>query len=362
MHWQRRPFVLGALVLALVGLLVLCERPTHALGQGLEIVPQQAAETKKADESVATDTAHRKEWVTIAWDYALATVPRVVIIVIVLLIAQYGISLVGRRLIRLWSGSDRGTAEEGRYRAQTLVSVFENAVTTALYTIGVISILDALKVPVSTLLGGVAVVGLAVAFGAQNLIRDYFYGFMILLEDQYKINDVVSINSMTGQVERFTLRITVLRDYDGKVFFIPNGQINSVTNMTHEWSRVVLDVPVAYKENVERVMAVLLELAQGLASDPSFKNGVLKEPELVGVDKLADSAVIVRICFVTRPSQKDSVRREMLKRIKARFDELDIEIPFAQHVVHYRPITSDQALRDGSRVDEDSEPSDAPKP
>jgi len=184
----------------------------------------------------------------------------------------------------------------------------------------------------------VAVVGLAVAFGAQNLIRDYFSGFMILLEDQYKISDVITINNMTGKVERITLRITVLRDFEGKVYFIPNGQITSVINLTHEWSRVVLDISVAYKEKVEKVMGVLLEMSQKLASEPAFSGVVLREPELFGVERLSESGVLLRLCLVVRPSQKDTVRREMLRRIKARFDELGIEIPLPQRMVHYRPL------------------------
>lgn len=315
------------------------ERIQELQAQLLGLQQEQLAAAQEVEEKeAAAETARRNQWLVTLSDYAIVALPRVATIVLVLFVTYYLLRLIGRRLITLWSNTERGTEEERRNRAQTLVSVFENTATTAIYITGGLMVLETLKVPVGTLLGGVAVVGLAVAFGAQNLIRDYFSGFMILLEDQYKIHDVITINNMTGQVERITLRITVLRDFEGKVYFIPNGQITSVINLTHEWSRVVLDIPVAYKEKVEKVMGVLLEMGQKLASEPAFSGVVLREPELFGVERLSESAVLLRLCLVVRPSQKDTVRREMLRRIKGRFDELEIEIPLPQRMVHYRPL------------------------
>lgn len=311
---------------------------------GIEQEQLLAAQELKARESEAQAARYNQLVVTIT-DYAIVALPRIAIILLVLFGIYYVARLLGRRLIEFLSRTERGTADEVQYRTQTLTSVFENAVTTALWVIGSLMVLDTLRVPVSTLLGGVAVAGLAVAFGAQNLIRDYFTGFMILLEDQYKINDVVTINNMTGQVERITLRITVLRDFEGKVYFIPNGLVASVINLTHDWSRVVLDIPVGYPERVERVLAVLFELAQQLASEPAFKSDILREPEVLGVEKLSDSAVVVRLCLVTRPSRKDTIRREMLRRIKGRFDEQKIEFPYPQQTVHldYVALQGDSA-------------------
>lgn len=326
---------------------------------GLQQEQLIAAREVKERESAA-ESARRNQWLVTISEYAIVSLPRVAVILIVLFVIYYSSKLLGRRLIGLLSRNQRGTEEEVRNRTQTLASVFDNAVTTALYVIGGLMILDTLRVPVSTLLGGVAVVGLAVAFGAQNLIRDYFYGFMILLEDQYKIKDSVTINNMTGQVERITLRITVLRDFEGKVYFIPNGQVTSVINSTHEWSRAVLDIPISYNEKIERVMGVLLELAEKLAHDPAFKDGILREPELFGVEKFGDSAVVIRLCVVTRPSQKDTVRRELLRRIKARFDELDIAIPFPQQTIHIdRPKAQGESAHPDSASNGASTPSAA---
>jgi small conductance mechanosensitive channel len=184
-------------------------------------------------------------------------------------------------------------------------------------------------------MGGAAVIGLAVAFGAQNLIRDYFTGFMMLMEDQYSVNDVVRIGSISGLVELITLRMTVLRDLEGVRHFIPHGAVTSVSNLTHGWSRALLDVPVAYKENVDRVIDVLMELGREMRHHPVLGKHILEEPEMLGVDSFADSAVVIRFLLKTRPLQQWPIKREMLRRIKNRFDELGIEIPFPHRTIYH---------------------------
>lgn len=293
-----------------------------------------AAANEAAQKAAAANQASLQRWLVVAKEYALVALPRAAVIIGLVLALRWVIRRASKRLVPVVARAGRGTDAERENHARTLVGVFSNAIETAIYVGTTLVVLQIFNVPVSTLLGGVAVVGLAVAFGAQNLIRDYFSGFMILLENQYKINDVVSINSNTGTVERITLRITVLRDFEGKLYFIPNGQITSVVNQTHEWSRVVLDIAVAYKERIEKVMSVLLELADAICREPGFQDAILREPELLGVEKLADSAVIVRLCFVTRPDKKMPIQREMLRRIKNRFEELGIEIPYPQQTVH----------------------------
>jgi len=191
-------------------------------------------------------------------------------------------------------------------------------------------------VAVAPLMGGAAVLGLAVAFGAQNLIRDYFYGFVILIENQYKLNDVLRIGSISGQVEKITLRMTVLRDLEGAVHFIPNGKIDTVTNLTHGWSRAVVDVRVSYRENVDQVMDELVHVGLELRKDPTFGPLVIDDPEMLGVDGLGESAVTVRMLLKTRPLQQWKVKRELLRRIKQRFDQLGWEIPFPQQRVQHR--------------------------
>jgi small conductance mechanosensitive channel len=245
-------------------------------------------------------------------------------------------ALRGRLVAIIARGTDRGTSEERENRAATLVSVFRSAATVAITVGGGLMVLTEVGVDIVPLMGGVAVVGLAVAFGAQNLIRDYFSGFMILLENQYGINDVVQISGISGQVERVTLRITVLRDIHGVVHFVPNGQISSVSNKTHEWSRALFEIGVAYKEDVDAVMRVLKELGRELRADPAFADLILEDLEMLGVDALGESAVVIKFYLKTRPLKQWAVKREMLRRIKRRFEDLGIEIPYPHRALLVR--------------------------
>jgi moderate conductance mechanosensitive channel len=245
---------------------------------------------------------------------------------------------LSRRLVQILSQgtSKRGNRKDRENRAETLSGVFNSALSLLILGGGSLMMLDEVGIPIVPLMGGAAVVGLAVAFGAQNLIKDYFSGFMVLLEDQYGINDVVKIGDVSGLVEHISLRSTVLRDLEGTVHFIPHGTITTVSNMTHGWSRALFDVGIDYKENVDRVMEVLLELGHEMRRDPVFGPLVLDDPEMLGVDQLADSSVIIKFFLKTRPLQQWTVKREMLRRIKKRFDELNIEIPYPHQTVHHR--------------------------
>lgn len=263
--------------------------------------------------------------------------PRVAGILVAMFVLLWVARLAENRIARFLTRSrEPATAEDRENRAKTLVGVFHSAVTIVVYGGGGLMTLTEVGVNIIPLMGGAAVLGLAAAFGAQNLIRDYFYGFMILLENQYTINDVVKIGDVSGQVERITLRVTVLRGLDGTVHFVPNGEITRVSNMTHQWSRALFDIPVAYKEDVDRVMGELIELAKELRRDPDFRGLILEMPEMLGVDEFADSAVVIKFFIKTRPLKQWTVKRELLRRIKKRFDQLGIEIPFPQRTVYHR--------------------------
>jgi small conductance mechanosensitive channel len=233
-------------------------------------------------------------------------------------------------------GGSRGTQRERENRAVTLVAVFRNVASVAIVGGGILMSLDEVGIPIMPLMGGAAVLGLAVAFGSQNLVRDYFSGFMVLMEDQYGINDVVRIGDIAGVVEKITLRVTVLRDLEGIVHFIPHGSITRVSNMTHGWSRAVVEMNISYKEDTDYVMGVLMEVAKELRKDPNFGPLILDEPEMLGLDRFGDSAVVIKFVLKTHPLKRWPVRRELLRRIKRKFDELGIEIPFPQRTVYNR--------------------------
>jgi small-conductance mechanosensitive channel/predicted nucleic acid-binding Zn-ribbon protein len=256
--------------------------------------------------------------------------PRVLLVLVGMFLLSRLVNLTGRRIVHFMAQhGHRGSPEENERRAQTLIGVFHNAASLAILGGGCLMLLQEIGVPIMPLLGGAAVAGLAVAFGAQNLIRDYFSGFMVLMEDQYGINDVVKIGDVSGTVEKITLRMTVLRDMGGVVHFIPHGTITTVSNLTHGWSHALFDVPVSSTEDVDRTMAVLIQIAQELRRDPAFAPLTLDGPEMLGVDDLTDGKVVIRFFIKTRPLKQWLVKREMLRRIKQRFDELGIASPFS---------------------------------
>jgi small conductance mechanosensitive channel len=247
------------------------------------------------------------------------------------------VKLGGRQITQIMSRTgSRGTQRERENRAVTLVAVFRNVASVAIIAGGTLMALDEVGIPIMPLMGGAAVLGLAVAFGAQNLVRDYFSGFMVLLEDQYGINDVVRIGDTSGVVEKITLRVTVLRDLEGIVHFIPHGSITRVSNMTHGWSRAVVEINISYREDPDYVMGVLMEIAKELRRDPTFGPLILDEPEMLGLDRFGDYSMVIKFVLKTHPLKRWPVRRELLRRIKRKFDELNIEIPFPHRTVYNR--------------------------
>lgn len=263
--------------------------------------------------------------------------PRLMMIVCGMFFLRYAVTLSSRRLARVIArGSMRGTDTESEDRVHTLLSVFRSATSVAIYAAGTIMVLDEVGIPIVPLMGGAAVLGLAVAFGAQNLIRDYFCGFMVLVEDQYGINDVVRISGIAGQVERITLRMTALRDIEGVVHFIPHGTITAVSNLTHGWSRAFLEIGVSYNEDPDRVMESLTAIGREMRRDPVWAPFILDDPTMLGVDRLDDSSVVIAFFMKTRPLQQWPVKRELLRRIKKTFDQQGIEIPFPHRTVYHR--------------------------
>ncbi|QDU26856.1 putative MscS family protein YkuT [Anatilimnocola aggregata] len=262
-----------------------------------------------------------------------------------------------RRVVDLMvQSTSRSAPEENEARVNTLAGVFQNAASLTIIIGGAIMVFEEAGIAVAPLMGGAAVLGLAVAFGAQNLIRDYFYGFVILLENQYKINDVLKIGEVSGQVERITLRMTVLRDLEGCVHFIPNGKIDCVSNMTHGWSRAVFDVGISHKEDPDRIMNTLLDLACELKQEPEYARLIIDDPEMLGVDKLDSNGLTIKFVIKTRPLKQWAVKRELQRRIKRRFTELGIDLAMPQQFVlrdesHFNGLQSGETLTDSSVVD-----------
>jgi len=188
---------------------------------------------------------------------------------------------------------------------------------------------------ITPIITGAGIAGLAVGFGAQNLVRDIISGFFLILEDQIRVGDVAVINGTGGLVEAIRLRTIVLRDLQGVVHVFLNGEVKHVSNMTKEWSRYVIDVGVAYKENVDRVIEVLKEIGEELQLDPSFAPLILEPLQVLGVDDFAESQVTIKVMIKTLPLKQWEVGRELRRRIKNTFDEKGIEIPFPHLSVYF---------------------------
>lgn len=217
---------------------------------------------------------------------------------------------------------------EAAKRAETLSRVFRYLIAVVVSVIAGMLVLAEMGVSVAPILGAAGVVGLAVGFGAQSLVKDFFTGFFILLENQIRQGDVVQLGNHSGLVEVVTLRYVQLRDYDGNVHYVPNGTISTVINMTRGFSNAVMDIRVAYRENVDEVMEVMHRVAQTLRQDEAFGPRISDDLEIAGVESWADSAVLIRCRFRTLPLEQWGVKREYLKRLKAAFDAAGIEIPY----------------------------------
>lgn len=224
--------------------------------------------------------------------------------------------------------------EEFQKRARTLGDIVRYVIVLAILVVTTMTVLRELGIDIGPVLAAAGIVGLAVGFGAQSLVKDVISGFFILLEDQIRVGDVVNIADKGGLVEKVGLRTTVLRDLHGNVHYVPNGTIAVVTNMTKEYSRYVFDVGVAYREDVDEVIEVIKGIDEGMRNDPEFNNDILGPIEILGLDQFANSAVIIRARTTTLPSKQWRVGREFNRRIKKKFDELNIEIPFP-HVTLY---------------------------
>lgn len=227
-------------------------------------------------------------------------------------------------------------------RARTLMNVFAGTTRVAIYVLALFFVIIQLDIDYGPLLVAAGGLSLAIGFGAQSLVKDFFAGFFILLEGQYSIGDVVNIDGKAGVVEDLNLRTTILRSLSGEVHTIPNGEIKTTTNMTKQWSRAVLDIGVAYEENIDEVIQVLNRVGAQMSSEDGIASK-LRKVDVLGLESLADSSVVIRVLLETRPGDQWALGREFRRRAKLAFDELGIEIPWPQRVVTQKAREVDAA-------------------
>ena len=243
------------------------------------------------------------------------------------------------RLIRLFRNyMSRRTGGDEIGRIETLARVFRNAAAIVIVLIAGMLVLGELGISVAPILATAGVAGIAIGFGAQSLIKDYFNGFFLLLDDQVRQGDVVEVAGLSGLVEEVTLRHVRLRNFEGHVHFVPNGEIKVVTNRTRGFAHAVIEVGIAYRADPDEALAAMVEVAKALRADPAWTARIPGDLEIIGVERLADSAVIVRSRLrVIPPIEQWNVKREFLKRLKKAYDARGIEIPFPQLTIHAAP-------------------------
>ena len=272
-----------------------------------------------------------------SWDSIIKTGLRVIL---VLMIAWIITKLLKNFLRRLETRLLKKSKEEGEpasesgKRIETLIRLLRQAAMLALWITAGLIILKEMKVDIAPIIASAGIVGLAVGFGAQNLVRDIISGFFIILENQIRVGDVATINGTGGLVEQINFRTIVLRDLGGVVHIFPNGTITTLSNLTNEWSAYIIEVGIAYKENSDSVIELMQAVGREMLFDRKFGRLMLEAPEIFGVDKFGDSAVIIKGRVKTKPIRQWEVGREYLRRLKLAFDENNIEIPFPHRTIY----------------------------
>jgi small conductance mechanosensitive channel len=252
------------------------------------------------------------------------------------------------RVSRMSLGHSKASATQPRdivgatrrvQRAQTMGTLLKSIVTGVIVAIMVTMVLAEVGVNVAPIIASAGIIGIALGFGAQSLVSDFLSGIFMIFEDQYGVGDVVDLGEASGTVEAVSLRVTRVRDVNGTVWYVRNGEILRVGNMSQNWARSVIDVAVAWKEDLVKVRAVLKDIAHDLWEDEDFKGLIIEEPEVWGVESMTPDAVTVRVTLKTAPMEQWGVAREMRERIKARFDYEGIEIPVGHRIL----FTPDEA-------------------
>jgi len=258
---------------------------------------------------------------------------KIFIIVIGVIVIQIALKRTVPKILALTERRTGENKEGFKKRVDTLGGVIANVLTIIVSGMAGLMILSELGIDIVPLLTGAGLIGLAFGFGAQNTVRDFLAGFFILMENQYRKGDVVKIAGVAGLVENVNLRRTILRDLDGIVHSIPNGEVSVASNYTLGFSRVNLNIGVSYDTNLEKAIKVLNDVGKDLASDKKFKHLIVKPPEVLGVDNFGESSIDIKILGETKPIKQWDVMRELRKRIKIAFDKNNIEIPFPHRVI-----------------------------
>ncbi|MEW6518684.1 MAG: mechanosensitive ion channel family protein [Thermodesulfobacteriota bacterium] len=285
---------------------------------------------------------------TFNWQALLFTSLRILLMLVMawlgMAVLQSMLKRLERRLLRQGEAAGEPPTESAK-RVETIIRLVRQAALVGLWLTVLLILLKEIGVEIAPILASAGIVGLAVGFGAQNLVRDVISGFFFILENQVRVGDVAIVNGTGGLVEQINFRTIVLRDLGGIVHVFPHGSVTTLSNLTNEWSAYVFEIGVAYKENTDQVVEVLRQVGEEMKNDPGFGRLMLEVPEIFGVDKFDNSAVVIKGRIKTRPIRQWEVGREFLRRVKLAFDAGNIEIPFPHQTLYFgeasKPIAVD---------------------
>ena len=322
--WKKHPVVKAA---AVRGEEITLLKPGDTLSDGLLSIFWDYSIKNLADKTFWKDLTHRfTNWV-------ITQVPSIIILTLIFIgllrLLNYIVKKLNKAAKRRVHLNENIDDAEGNKRIETLSGIILGVGKIFLWTIFVLIMLSKFNINIGPILASAGIVGLAVGFGAQELVRDFISGFFILLEDQIRTGDVAIINGTTGTVEKIEMRTTTLRDASGVVHIFQNGKINSLSNMTKGWSAIVVDIGVAYKEDTDHVNEIMKQVGDELMKDAAWQS-ILMGVDLWGVDSFGDSSVILKVKLTTKSGQQWAASREFRRRIKKAFDAQHIEIPFPQ--------------------------------
>ena len=258
----------------------------------------------------------------------------ILVVVVTWIISRFLNVIVTRVVRRLVPKASFALESEEKKREDTLISIIQGFFSIFIWIGALFFILDRLGIPVVPLLTGAGILGVAIGFGSQSLVRDVITGIFIIAENQFRIGDVIAVGSYIGTVEGMTLRVTKLRQIDGTIHYIPNGEIKVASNKSKDYSMVDLKVNVGYDTKIDHLEEVINEVGESLAKDPEFMDHIIEPPQFLRIDDLSDYAITARILGKVYPKQQYLIAGELRKRLKKVFEKHDIDIPYPTSVIH----------------------------
>jgi small conductance mechanosensitive channel len=288
------------------------------------------------------------------FNWVIDTVPSLLFILLLIFIAQWLLRRVTNRLQKTMMkaahySTSGESVEEREKRVITLVNILRQTGKVVIWVVFILIMLREVHIDIAPILASAGIVGLAIGFGAQEFVRDFISGFFLLIENQIREGDVAIINGTAGLVEKIALRTITLRDFSGTVHIFQSGKIDTLSNRTKDWSAAVFEIGVAYKENIDQVKSVMQEVGQTLMDHPDFADKFLEPLEVLGIERFDDSAIVIKARIKTKPGEQWSITRAYNERLKKRFDEAKIEIPFPHQTVYWADGANPQELMEAEK-------------